>query len=120
MAWQAIVEEDLDCVTAGGIVQTAIFEMEPGSSAEVEVLRNDTVPTPSQVWRAAILLSLDGTTVSQTPTPTRSFGFGTKRVIFSVDSIGARYFAVQISNGDLIPTNIIKAKVKIMADGLSL
>lgn len=123
MAWESASFETIEETGAGDGINSSIFELEPGSSAVIEVLRIDTTPTATEGWRASILMSLDNTNLADVLTPFRLFGPVVRRVIFSVDSIGVRYFAVRVQNG-FGPggggTEIVEAEIRVMKDGISL
>mgnify|MGYP006893298245 CR=1 FL=1 len=93
-------------------VKGQVHEILPGETASVEVLRGDAA---TEVWAYAVFYGVenDVAKLSDIPTPKRILAPSFKRPVFPVIGEGYRFFAVEISNADLTPVDIVTTTVRI-------
>jgi len=121
MSWSVIATETLDCLSPTGVAASAAYELQPGESAMIGLVRTDAGQPITQIWAVDIHLSLDGITFSDVPTPRRVFGSLFLRPVFSQDSVGVRYFNVEVQNGLTVgQSNIVVVDLSVMTDGVVL
>lgn len=99
---------------------SAVFQFNPGESCSIELLRTD---AGSDEWTWAILEGVenDVTKLSDLASPRRQVLSTTLRVVFPHDSLGSRFFAIEIDNADNVsPSDSVIADLRITFDGVDL
>ncbi len=120
MAWTPdppVVNETLTMASPSTLAASQFFELLPGETAMIELLRTS---GGVEAWRVQVLPSLDGVTASDTSGIRRIIEAGFLRPIFSQDSVGVKFFQVTISNADTVPSESHVADLRVIRDGVKL
>lgn len=102
------------------LVVSSIFELNPGESVSIELVRTDATPIDDWTWAIREAVENDAGSLSDLRTSPKRVPASTLTVVFPHDALGSRFFAIELDNGEAVRTEPIETDLRLTFDGVDL